>query len=310
MRRKVLAAAVVLLAVGLTGCVDAAGSLSMVPVDDDASLAEEASQELPTDLAPDDDRAVVRDAIRNGNAEVNDTRPPVSGGLPYAHDGRYYNLSHRVVGSYEAPAVLVEIDYATGDVDGETVAYDDLSAFERDALAGLFEGPMENRTDGYDFGTQVLYTDDRPENATLLDADYAGIVYEGETYPVNVSEPRSRTVETYRYEATVVAEGPAAYAGKLRDRYEFALSGLSDGERSVVEEARNDTYYADSTDDEAFDALVDRFLDRPAVQSDDYSGSWIARYDGDRYWVELDFGQFVDDEVTPPDATPPAPGSG
>jgi hypothetical protein len=43
------------------------------------------------------------------------------------------------------------------------------------------------------------------------------------------------------------------------------------------------------------------------VTGDEYGGSYLVRYDGQRYWAEIDYGQFVSDEeetITPPSVTP------
>ena len=58
----------------------------------------------------------------------------------------------------------------------------------------------------------------------------------------------------------------------------FTLSGLTEGERAVVEEAVNDTYYAEDTDDEAFRSVMETFRRHEAVQETEYEGLWLVRY--------------------------------
>lgn len=306
--RTVLAVALLAGLAGLAGC-SAAGSLSMTPVDG-SELADEASRELPSDPDAGPDRAVVRDAIRNGSATANGTDPSVDRGLPYVYDGGYYDLTREVVGEQPGYETAIEVDLNATEVDGETIDYRDLPAVDRERLGPLLEADLEPREPGYDVGLRAVYSTGEAESSVLVpDQVYEGIVYEGETYGMGVDEPENVTLQTYRYESTVVAESAAAYAEQLRDRYEFELSGLSDGEREVVSEAAGGSYYADSDDDEAFASLVDRFRARGAVSEDrEYDrGNWLVRYEGQRYWAQLEYSAFADDgtpSITPPSATP------
>ncbi|MEF8852926.1 MAG: hypothetical protein V5A28_10970 [Haloarculaceae archaeon] len=284
-------ALVALLAV-TAGC-SAAGSLSMEPVDD-AELAREASVELPD--GPDD--AVVRRAVENGTATVVDRRPPVTEQLPFRHEGRFYAVNYTETGTEPGYDVSVRIDYNASSVDGEVVDYADLPAVDRRLLADALERtdlPEERLQEGYDFGVGRTYTESEGETSALVEGPTVDAVrYEGEVYPVDVSV-ESTTLMVYRYEATLVADSPDAYAGQLRDRYAFTLSGLSEAERGVVEEARNDTFYAENDDNEGFASLVERFRDRRAVEETEYSGSFVVRYDGQLYWVGVDYGNYAED---------------
>lgn len=307
-RRPTLALLAVLLA--LAGCAHPSGSMSMRPVDD-AGLAEEASREVPEpgDRPPMFEQTVVRDAIEGGSTTTVAPRPPVESGLPFRYDGRFYNLSWTVVETTPGYGTGIQIDYNASSVDGEVIAYGDLPAVDRQRLTPLVEGPRERREPGYDFGVGVTYSESEAESSVLVpDQRYDAVRYRGEVYPINVEEPDRIELNRYRYRATEVAGSPDTYGASLREAYAFELSGLSEAERSVVEGALNSTYYADSTDDEGFAALVERFQSRRAVTSDEYGGSWVVRYDGRVYWVEMDYGAFVADDsdpVTQPEETPP-----
>jgi hypothetical protein len=95
---------------------------------------------------------------------------------------------------------------------------------------------------------------------------------------------------------TTVADSTAGYADQLRDRYLFTLSGLSDDERSVVEEAmsKNGSYYADTDGDEAFRGVLESFDGHPAIERNEFRGTWLVRYDGDVYVAELSYQGFED----------------
>jgi hypothetical protein len=298
MRRRLAFAflAVALLAV-LSGC-SAAGSLEMTPVDG-PSLADEASYDVPPPRPPDkegpDRRAVVLGAIENGSATVTRRSPPVDNRLPFEHGGAYYEVAWTVVDSEEATVVEVAIDY-NGTTDGRTVAYDDLPAVDRETLDGLLPPRDENRVEGYDIGVGATYTDAELNESALSGGGYDAVTYEGEQYPIRVEQARTVTVQTYRYTATEVAPNASAYAAQLREAYAFTLdpATLDDDERSVVEAATEETYYADSTDDEAFRGVQAAFREHEAIERGDGTGLWLVRYEGELYVADLHYGQFAD----------------
>lgn len=276
----------------LAGC-SAAGSIAMTDVDDDG-LAAEASRSLPPKHA-DAERSLVRSAVENGSATANGSSPPVDAdGKPFAVDGAYYDLSVESVGEHTETRVSLEIDY-NGTTDGQAVAYEDLSPADRSLVDSLLPPERDHRTDGYDMGVSKRYGDSDVESSVLLSGEYEALEYDGERYPIEV-DSRAVTVTTYRYTAEEVAANSIEYAESVRDRYLFTLSGLSDDEREIVDEATDGTYYADSSNDDAFQSLLDRFAEHDAVVRTDYRGEWIVRYDGEIYWAELDYDGFsVDD---------------
>jgi hypothetical protein len=228
--------------------------------------------------------------------------------LPFRQGDRFYNLSWTVVDTTPGYRTGIRIDYNASSVEGSVIAYEELPTVDRQRLAPLLDGPREGRQPGYDLGLGVTYSESEAESSVLVpEQQYDAVRYQGETYPIGVDDSERIELNRYRYDSTLVAESPETYGASLREEYAFELSGLSDAERSVVEEALNSTYYADSTDDEGFGALVERFQSRRAVTSDEFGGSWVVRYDGQVYWAEMDYGAFVtdDDPVTQPEETPP-----
>jgi len=286
-------ALVALLAV-TAGC-SADGSLSMNPVDD-AELATEASNELPEDRTG-GDGSVVRRAVENGSATATGEHPPVDEGLPFRHDGQFYAVNYTETGTEPAHRVDVQVDY-NGSADGSVVAYEDLPAVDRRTLDGVLGrgDVVENRLQpGYDFGTSTVYRESEAASSAFVgDWSHDAVRYEGKTYPVSV-DVEETTLTVYRYEATPVANSSEAYARQLRDRYEFELSGLSEAERSVVDEALNDTKYLESSDNEGFASLVERFRAQDAVTETEYRGSYVVSYDGQLYWVEMRYGSYADE---------------
>lgn len=292
--RRLLALGLLAVLAATAGC-SADGSLSMRPVDD-AQLATHASAELPE--APSDDRTVVRAAIANGTATVVGERPPVDEQLPFRHDGRFYAVNYTEAGTEPGRDVNVRIDYNASDAEGTVVAYEDLPAVDQRALAGLLERSDrfdERLQPGYDFGVGLTYTAEEAADSALVDGEeFDAISYEGEVYPVDVAVDET-TLTVYRYEATVVADSSEDYARHLRERYAFELADLSNAERDVVDDARNDTVYMESDDNEGFASLVDRFRARSAVVQTEYRGSYVVRYEGQLFWAEMRYGSYVED---------------
>jgi hypothetical protein len=298
MRRRLAFAFLGVALLGLLSGCSAAGSLEMVPVDD-ASLADEASHDVPRPLPPGKEgpprRAVVTGAIENGSATVTGQSPPVDAELPFEHEGTYYAVGWTVVDREEATRVDIGIDY-NGTADGRAVAYDDLPAVDREALDSLLPPRDRNRVEGVDIGVGATYTDAELNESTLAAGGYDAVSYEGEQYPVRVEQSRTVTVQTYRYTATEAAANASAYAAQLREAYAFTLDTATlDGDAlDVVESSIDETYYADSTDDDAFRSVQAAFREHQAIENDDVSGLWLVRYDGELYAADLRYGQFAD----------------
>lgn len=304
MQRRVLALLALLVLVALAGCAHSAGRMTTTSVDD-ASLAAEASVSLSGDgpQFTTSERRTVRSAIRTDGALANSTRDPVDPDLPVTLDGRYYDLDHEAVGNVSGTGFGVGIDYNASDPSGDRIAYEELPEVDRVALRELLVNRYEDSPSllepGIDRGRSVAYTHREVNRSVLVDAQqYDVVVFEGEAFPIDVRDPSPATLTTYRYTASTVATDPRTYGADLRDEYAFTLRNLSEEERTVMDQADDDAFYPSSPSHDGFDSLVDRFRDHEPVTKDSeyHSGSWIARYDGQLYWVELDYGSFVDDE--------------
>ena len=128
----------------------------------------------------------------------------------------------------------------------------ELPEVDRRRLAPILDEEPPDR-EGYDVG--VGYgTVEEMGNASVFvpDPEYDVLVYEGDRYRIDV-ESRTATETEYRYEVTDVATDVASYADQIRSTYLFELTGLSDAEREVVEEAIDGAYFED---DEAFRTLL------------------------------------------------------
>jgi len=299
----VLALALALM-LALAGCIDAAGRLQMTKVDD-AGLTEQAS--IPAtggdhyhQVAG---RRIARHAIENGstNVTVGDRSRSVRTEFPYEYEGAYYNVSRRVVDSRRGTGTWLEIDHNGTDENGTRFAFADLSPADRRQLGPALSFDPPRLEPGPDSHVPVAYTPPERNGSVLLDHDGERItvVRDGREYGVRVRLADTVTVETHRYDVELTANDTEEYATTLKREYAFTLRSedLDEAEREVVEEAiGSGTYYAEDTSDGGFDALVDRFLGHRAVQRDDYSGYWAVRYEGQLYWADLDYGEFVTEE--------------
>lgn len=287
-RRNVLAVGCLLTLVLLAGC-SAAGSLDMGPATDER-IAEEASRDVPdTADEPVETERIVREAIDNGSVTARSQEPQVEPGLPFRVEGRYYNVSSSVIDRQPGTAYRMGIDYNGTAAADATVAYENLSARDRRMVDKVLPPVPVSSDPGPDYYFDATYTDTEREQSVLLTEDTEAVQYQGEIYPITVEDTESVAIPTRRYTATVVANSTEAYAQDLRSEYVFSLSGLSDAERAVVNEAVNDTYYADDNDDEAFASVLERFQRNEAVERNEYRGIWLVRYDGEVYLAELSY---------------------
>jgi hypothetical protein len=282
----------------LTAGCSAAGSLAMDPVND-TELADGASRSLEglpprprgADQTP---REIVRGAIENGSSTVRAPDPPVESELPFAYRGAYYNVSKTVIDRTEANMVTITVDYNTTSTNGTAIALEELPSVDRSALAALFPQPVPVE-EGEEFGAGTVYTDTELNASVLAPVQqYDAVVVEGKRYAIDVGRVESVTVRTYRYTASLVARSPAAYAEQLRSTYAFELANLTEEQRSVVQTAIDEgSYYADSSDDEAFASLLRTIRPHAAIRRDRASGTWLIRYDGEVYLAEMHYGGFL-----------------
>jgi hypothetical protein len=283
---------------GCTGCARSpTASMEMTPVDD-VDVAERATSDLlgreegeePDE--PTDPRRVVRAAVENGSTTVRWTDPRVPADEPFVADGTVYELGRAVVDSQPATTFGFTLNPVEGDVAAdETVRWEALPAVDREKLA-------EHGLDGPDpflgFGSSLLYTADELSASELVPEPVHPVVVWGpETRGrIEIDEGHETPLRTYRIEARVVEESAAAYGRRLRERYAFELSGLTSGEREIVEEADGGTGYVVPPDESAPPALsrlAARFANHEGLHADgdepSASGTYLVRYEGLVYWT-------------------------
>lgn len=283
----------VFLLVFLAGC-SAAGSLHMKSAPSDSKLAEQASRPviIPNE-EPTEDQLLVQQAITDGSATSESPRPAVEPGLPFVYNRTYYNISSTIIDHHSETQVTVGIDYNGTAPPSKTITYDRISKRDQVVLSDLFPPKTDTYRPGPDIGTSTTYNATEWNNSVILKDNYTAVRYQEETYPVILQDTQTVRVNTYQYTATIHANDSDEYADELRSKYLFTLSGLSKSEQNIVEKAINDTYYADSTEDDAFRSVLETFQNHRAIQKTEYRGKWLVRYEGRVYVAELSYDGFT-----------------
>lgn len=279
MRRRALLASTSTLLAALAGC----GHPDTV-LDMEAATASDIVDEVTNSVRQGSDEAtLMAEVATNGSARANGTRPPLSVEQPLLYEGRVYDVTATELGSREVTRYEITIDYDPEDRTPERgeIDYAALPAVDRAALGDLIP-PQENRpeNEGVDMGVQYRYGDaEIAESELVPDQQYDVVVHEGDRYRIDVN-PERIDETAYRYEATERAADVETYADQVRQEYLFALSGLSDAERDVVEEAISETYFGES---DAFRSIVDRLEAQPGLTVEEFYGTWLVEYDGTEY---------------------------
>ena len=314
-RRTLLGAAASLLPAALAGCtgehpVGVSSGVGRAPT---ASLEMRAlsDAELPTRVLYTVEnewsrsrRAGLLDRILDGGATVSGTDPPLPADRHLSYDDAVYRLTREVTERTPATRYSVKIDVVQDDSvpDSETVNFSDLPKVDREIFA-------ENGYAGGDvvgIGTTLLYTDaERERSALVPDSEYSVIVWDdGDRAEWVVDDASDTTLKTYRYVAERVAAA-AEYGRRMRERFAFEFSNLSEEEVEIVESAVGQTASgattatagyvvgAETTAPPAMVSLASRFRDREQARGldepgeGDLNGSYLVRYDGEVYWTRL-----------------------
>ena len=277
-RRQFLASGTALLSVAIAGCAHSDVELNLEAASDE-DIADEAS--TTADPGSEEYRvlALARDdgsATRSGREELFDRTDTVR------VDGAFYEVSETRLESSEATVYSVDVAFNPDDTKAAVgeVAYEDLPAFDREQLSFIVNGQEPADEEGYnvnvDYGTAEAVGD---RSALVPEQEYDIVTHEGDRYRVEV-ESQTVPENEYRYEVTEVASDVEAFADQVREQYLFALTGLSEAEREVVEEAIDSAYYED---DDAFRSVVDRIRDHERLNVNDSYGTWLLGYEGTEY---------------------------
>lgn len=276
-RRQFLASGAALLPVVLAGCVH-----PDVVLDLNEATADDIADEVSTTASPGSpEYGVVERALANGSATRRDRRELFDRDETVRFEDAFYSVSATELGRSEVTVyeVLVDFDPADATPDLGEVAYADLPEADRERLDPVVDGGHPGQ-EGVDVGVKYGTAEEvGGESVFVPDQRYDVVVHDGDRYRVAV-ESRTATETEYRYEVTEVAPDVASFADQVRERYLFALTGLSDAERGVVENAVDGAHFEDT---DAFRSVVDRIRDHEGIRVSDAYGTWLLEYEGVEY---------------------------
>jgi hypothetical protein len=283
-RRHFLAGGTALFSVAIAGC----GHPDVV-LDMDAATDRDVADEMSTTAEPGSEEHEVLTRARDyGSATRTGRNELFYWSDTVWVDGAYYEVSETRLERTETTVYTVEVDrnpvVTTAEV-GE-IAYEDLPAFDREKLA-LIPSSDESTADtpsavAVDYGTAAEVGD---RSVFVPERQYDVVTHDGHRYRVAVDSGTAPEA-VYRYEVTEVASDVETFADRIRERYLFALTGLSDAEREVVEEAIDSAYYED---DDAFRSVVEKIRDHERLEGEDTYGTWLLTYEDEEYLTDVEW---------------------
>jgi hypothetical protein len=282
-RRRFLTTGTALLSVAIAGC----GHPSVV-LDMEDATAEDIADEVSMTVEPgSEEHTVVTSAVENGSAtrtgryELFDRTDAVRVG------DAFYAVSETRLESSEVTVYEVLVDFDPDDTTAELgeIRYEDLPETDRQRLESIVsEDPP--RQDGYEIGVSYGTAEDVGNRSVFVpERKYDILVHDGDRYRIGV-ESRTTSQAEYRYEVMEVAPDVGTFADQVRDRYLFTLSGLSEAEPDVVEEAIDGGYFED---DEAFRSVTGRIREHEGIEVDDFYGTWLLEYENVEYLTYVEW---------------------
>ncbi len=283
-RRQFLASGTALLSVALAGCAHPSVVLDM-----DEATADDIASEVSMTAQPDSEEyTVVSSALEDGSAMRSGRRELFDRKDTVRYEDAFYEVSETPIDSAEVTVYEVRIDFDPADSTAERgeIKYDDLPEADRQRLDRIVSGNNTPETEGYDLGVGYGTAEDiEGESVFVPEQQYDILVYDEDRYRVAV-DSRTATEDEYRYEVTEVASGVEPFADQVRERYLFTLSGLSEEEQAVVEEAIEEAYFED---DEEFQSVSERIREHEGIREDGFYGTWLLEYEGTEYLTYMEW---------------------
>jgi hypothetical protein len=276
-RRRFLATGAAAVSAALAGCAHPAVVLDMSEATDD-DIADEVSEAVQPGST---EYRIAQSAIENGSATWRGRTDLYYSDDPVRVDGAFYAVETTELDTSSVTVYDVRLDFDPADAtpDRGEIAYAELPETDRERLDRLVDADPPTG-EGYDLGVQYGPAEDVDGDSVFVpDQQYDIVVHDGDRIRVDVTA-ETETVTEYRHELTEVAASVDAYADRIRDRYLFALSGLSEAEREVVQRAIDSGHF---TDNDAFQSVVDRLREHDGINVDDFYGTWIVDYEGTDY---------------------------
>ncbi|UHQ98620.1 hypothetical protein HYG81_21830 (plasmid) [Natrinema zhouii] len=289
-RRRVLVSLATGLCAAFAGCsMEPTGVLRLSDATTDEIL-EPATFDVRSNDGGNDDgidemRELVAEVLETGSATASGEHPPLQVAYPVRFEDEVVALDRTELttetrNNYH---LLLDFDVAT---EGVERSVDTLPPADVEWI----ESALSDRRSSVDaVSGERTYTEDEQATSVLIpEPAFDVLLVDGERMGVEV-EPVKTTVTTYEYTLAERLGSDEQYAQTLESRYRFAVTGLSDDERDVVDEAVAERgYYASSTDDGAFEGVAHTLFEHEPVASTDSEGHWIVAYEGTTYVAMLD----------------------
>lgn len=267
-----------MLLVVLSGCISPDASVSF----DNVSKSEVAERATTNSESINDE---VSKAIKNGTATTAqqlplDVREDVE---PVVHEGSVYDVDQNKTGESTETRVVVVAERTNKSSD---FSLDGLSDKDREIISGAVEPITSIDNVERQIYFPQFYEDDELRNSVFAEQDEVRVSFgDGDVYRVTVVEREEVDRELYTYSSEQISPTTEDYGEKLIEEHAFTLENLSEETESLVEESINQSYYGEES--EAYNSLDERFREENAIRKTDYSGKWIAYYEGELYWVDI-----------------------
>lgn len=211
------------------------------------------------------------------------------------YEGSVYRISYEIVDERPATQYFWRFEPADDGPDDETVRFEDLPEQDRERFrwAGLADGADD---ESGVTGGAFTYADGQRETSALVPAPDRPIIVWGPDrrvrFTVTKANDEDATLRTYRYRPEQLASSVEAYGGHLREQYAFELSGLSEDERAIVDQATQKNgfaVHAGGQVPDAFESVAQRFSEEAAIESyiGGNAGDYLASYEGEVHDTRL-----------------------
>lgn len=235
--------------------------------------------------------------IRNGSATVQFTpdsnKPqPLPTNRPITYRSTVYNLTRSVTKQQTGVGCAITFKPVSSPDPNDVINFSALPAVDRQKLtnAGFGEAPSQNMN----IETTVGYTKNETAKSALIPSPTKPVIeWNGQNSTRISVSCRNNTVSTYQYTATNLGSA-VQYGTRIRSKYGFTLSGLSNAASDIVSTAikTNKGYHVKRIQKipKAFSSLTQRFrTHRPVAPlgGSAPSGEYIVSYQGSTYWTTL-----------------------
>jgi len=267
----------------LAGCVAHPDVILTLDEVSDSELADQASNDAEIIERDIEEPNVTSELFGNGTYTRTGRWEEVNTDLRYVYDGEYYRLDAETSPAPPDAVHIVEAEYVGDEEMEDETEYEELPDVDREALSFLTSAEL---TDGeYQNSVEHLYEAGADEESAIV-SGMTVVVVDGRRFSVETEESQVIDRQEFDYAAEKIASSQDEFVSWLKEEYMFELSGLSDEERAVVEQAIEEGYYENSSE-EAFESLANRFQEHDAVEPEEEGGYWIVEYEGTTYWTDL-----------------------